>query len=610
MDQLFLESVLINDKIQLTLESKISLFIYKILDDPKTIKITLIETTTTRNLVDVNQRFIENFQRFKFEDSPILAKSCKLPIFVTDENTVISGLCGVCRGIIKNCLKTDLNEFADELLGFKSSCLLSPTETSVWTKFCEIDMISCHQLFVKLISSSSSSDDSIKFQLPEEFSKFESHMQQPVRIHNVYGLARDLDKKKNLIESLNELIIRDRVVLTPRINKTKKSKTVKISSSISIEELKIEHKFMEGHKITLADVILFNYYHSMFNLLPGKSNIELLTPLTHKWYNVMTNFNSGKLLKILNEISVKTEQTNQSINLTIIDSLNYSLYKSEPKGVKSKKQFTKQEDVEISLSKINQINLKISSEDCSPGQQLNFDWNNLPHTVLPEGGELPEKRLQRKKEQLESLAKEVIAISKDGDVIVDFCSGAGHLGLLLAYKLPKCKIILLENKEESLTRAKNRAILLKLKNVSYFQCNLDYFTADFDIGTSLHACGIATDIVLSHCMAKRANFVSCPCCYGKILEMPHILYPRSRIYRENGITNLDYMILAHCADQTHDIEKGYCNVEKSLQGAVCMDVIDTDRKLKAEEIGYRVSLTRLQPEDCTLKNRLLIGIIN
>lgn len=216
MDQLFLECVLINDKISLTIESKISLFIYKILDDPKNIEIKLIETDCKAYLVGVNQKCIENFVRFKFENSPILAKSCKLPIFVTDKNTVISGLCGVSRGIIKNCLKSDFNEFAEELLGFKSACLMSPTECSIWTKFCEIDMFSCYKSF--LHSTACLSNFIV---LPKEFAKFESHMKQPVRLHNVYGLARNLDKKKNLNQEFNKLIIRDRV-LTPRINKTKK----------------------------------------------------------------------------------------------------------------------------------------------------------------------------------------------------------------------------------------------------------------------------------------------------------------------------------------------------------------------------------------------------
>ena len=38
-------------------------------------------------------------------------------------------------------------------------------------------------------------------------------------------------------------------------------------------------------------------------------------------------------------------------------------------------------------------------------------------------GELPEKRVQRKCEQLENMACAVCRIAHPGDVIVDFCSG-------------------------------------------------------------------------------------------------------------------------------------------------------------------------------------------
>ena len=38
-------------------------------------------------------------------------------------------------------------------------------------------------------------------------------------------------------------------------------------------------------------------------------------------------------------------------------------------------------------------------------------------------GELPKKRVQRKCEQLESMAQAVCRIACPGDVIVDFCSG-------------------------------------------------------------------------------------------------------------------------------------------------------------------------------------------
>ena len=51
-------------------------------------------------------------------------------------------------------------------------------------------------------------------------------------------------------------------------------------------------------------------------------------------------------------------------------------------------------------------------------------------------------RLEKKCQQLENLASAVIGMAKPGDVIVDFCSGGGHLAILLAYLLPSvCEII-------------------------------------------------------------------------------------------------------------------------------------------------------------------------
>lgn len=54
-------------------------------------------------------------------------------------------------------------------------------------------------------------------------------------------------------------------------------------------------------------------------------------------------------------------------------------------------------------------------------------------------------------------------------VIVDFCSGGGHLGILIAYLFPKCIVKLVENKEESLDMAIKRITELKLKNVLLYK---------------------------------------------------------------------------------------------------------------------------------------------
>ena len=73
------------------------------------------------------------------------------------------------------------------------------------------------------------------------------------------------------------------------------------------------------------------------------------------------------------------------------------------------------------------------------------------------------------------------------------------------------------------------------------QTNLDYFTGDFDVGTCLHACGVATDLVLQRCLDKRASFVVCPCCYGAIQNPHTVLYPRSRAFKHAGV---DYQVTA------------------------------------------------------------------
>lgn len=46
------------------------------------------------------------------------------------------------------------------------------------------------------------------------------------------------------------------------------------------------------------------------------------------------------------------------------------------------------------------------------------------------------------------------------------------------------KVILIENKEESLVRAQSRSAELGLKNIGFIQANLDYFTGPFHIGVS------------------------------------------------------------------------------------------------------------------------------
>ena len=69
-----------------------------------------------------------------------------------------------------------------------------------------------------------------------------------------------------------------------------------------------------------------------------------------------------------------------------------------------------------------------------------------------------------------------------------------------------------------------------------FQSNVDYFHGNFDIGVCLHACGVATDLVLQRCLDNQANFVICPCCYGGIQVTHTMNYPRSEAFRKADVS--------------------------------------------------------------------------
>lgn len=607
--------------VHVTVETFIALFVHQHLQTPpNTLRVYLVMSSSDEDnnqtgcsvQVDLSNIPFETMTRHDYQQE--LANLCNFPVFVTPDSVVIAGLCGVCRAMVKNCGRPAQST----LLGFKGACLLAPAETSVWTKFCEIDVVEATKSIVTMCSAATLGQtnemNQIECTLPDSFGRFESHMNQPVRMHNVYKLARnvakaEVKKAENVTAALKNLNINEKKK-EPRLNKTKKTKSIHISSTTPIKDLNLDHRFVEGpDHVTLADCIIYASYAICFEALPA-GGAELLKhhlPLTGRWWQHV-----DPLLNIRDRIPFKLDDKTAVhkakkiyYNVAAVPP-TYSLYKNDSKRYKPQSQiFTKQSDIESALAKINELQLDIRSDkDCRPS--ATFDWSTVPYDALAEGGNLPADRLQRKKHQLQSLAAAVLVIARPRDRIVDFCSGAGHLGIVIAVKRPDCQVILLENKEESLMRAKARVDQLRLQNVRFFQCNLDYFRGTFDVGTSLHACGVATDIVLSHCQRHRAQFVCCPCCYGGIRAMPHISYPRSVAFRR-VVSEQECLHVAHCADQAHDVTKAGVNVEKSEQGQYCMDVVDWDRKLAAEELGYRVQLTRLQPETCTPKNRLLIG---
>ncbi|KAI9525627.1 hypothetical protein NQZ68_006176 [Dissostichus eleginoides] len=281
-------------------------------------------------------------------------------------------------------------------------------------------------------------------------------------------------------------------------------------------------------------------------------------------------------------------------------------------------------------------------------------------------------RAVRKRQQLNNLVAMVTEIARPGYTVVDFCSGTGHLGIVLAHTLPDCQVILIENKEESLVRAQRRGAELGLKNIGFIQANLDYFTGPFEIGSSdnieprrqvaLHACGVATDMVMEHCIKAGAAFVISPCCYGFIQNAIKFSFPKSKRFQEtltskilqavrgsslqslsplslstdttlySGLSHDDvwdlseppgrisaevaagpihgnlksrheHMILCRFADQT----AVQLHPERRLVGKQCMGLVDLDRSWAAEAHGYSLQVMTMEPDSCSPKNNMLLG---
>lgn len=536
----------------------------------------------------------------KFTDGaniPWQVAACKFPV-VLYEDTIITGLCAVARHICKyRSSAPAFEEHEEGLLGFRKSCLQAPNEVSIWTKFCEVDIIKTIRNILNV--------DKLE-EVPKNLVRFENHLRKPVRVHNVYKIARDLKKEsiKNEIKPQNEIKTgkestkeNNEKVRKVKVRKWKSNtrKELQIDSSTKIEDLEVSHHYAEGPFLTLADLLILPSYHILIQSFGDPIFLSLL-PYTHVWFNNLQQVpeiqNLKPLLKGLENKIFKIE----NINVPTMEDV--SLYKCDPKRHNPKKRlFTKEEDIENALNTlVDVMELNVTTNEID----LSINWNEIPDGANPSAGHLPDERMLRKSQQLENLALAVQNIAKEGDLIVDFCSGSGHLGILLAHILPKCTVILLENKEQSLLRARTRVQDMGLKNVLFFQCNLDFFIGKFDIGIALHACGIASDLVLDKCLKANAKFVLCPCCYGSLHATDRLVYPRSRIF--SGVSVDQYLCIGHAADQTHEEHP------LTVRGAKCMAVIDSDRGRLAEEYGYKVTLCRLKPLTCTPKNNLLIGV--
>lgn len=257
-----------------------------------------------------------------------------------------------------------------------------------------------------------------------------------------------------------------------------------------------------------------------------------------------------------------------------------------------------------------------------------IEWKSCPEVLDPSAGDLKPDRALRKRQQVESMVAHVAHFLHDDDVVVDFGSGSGHLGLTIAYFFPKVSVILVERKEWTTTVANERIADLGLTNVSTRCCDIYDFDAakeKMTLAVSLHSCGWLTDFIIETCVRNECSYCLVPCCYGQRGGKPEVSgqstgalnaivsHPKSRLLASQ-FTADEFDHIASGADfavaATNNWNE-FTNNDNFIVAKQCMRLIDLDRASWTSDqvLGkYRLYQSSLQPLNCSPKNNVLIAM--
>ncbi|XP_051754883.1 glutathione S-transferase C-terminal domain-containing protein [Ctenopharyngodon idella] len=545
------------------------------------------------------------------DELPGLVRMCRLPAALEPDVCFCrAGLAVVLRHIIQStCQLMPGRRDVASLLGFKNTCLKACAEVSQWTRLCELDIPSAVEEHLR-------NPEDQMCRLPAAILNLEKRLGEPVKVHNDDKIRRQkLQQQKKSdaqlkgpstkrADRLNES--HPGVELSAALAKlsadavpspsTRESSDIRKVKSTDLPEL--EHVFAEGLYFTLTDVVLLPCIHQYLVSLQKHTPSTLShLPLLLRWYQRVQELPS--VLRAAKDCGMAL------FTLSSVDPCPPKPEAPRSSGAEQEGPERKQEPFiggpRPTLTKLqeNGIDAVYTAHPCP---SWTVDWESLPMAVNPTEGKMSDARAVRKQQQLNNLVAMVTELAHPGHTVVDFCSGGGHVGIVLAYTLPKCQVILIENKEESLVRARHRSAQLELTNIGFIQTNLDYFTGNFNIGVALHACGVATDMVLDRCLQARAGFVISPCCYGFIQNTLKFNFPKSTRFAET-LSYKEHMILCRFADQT----AVSLPLERRLIGKRCMGLVDLDRSWAAETHGYSVRVMTMVPEGCSPKNNMLVG---
>ncbi|XP_063739024.1 glutathione S-transferase C-terminal domain-containing protein isoform X2 [Eleginops maclovinus] len=593
---LYLEVCCQNEEPCLPLHTSITLFLLSYCDC-KSFRVFLV-FTSPESSQSLKSQLPEGLDvsHIQSEDLPQLVRGCRLPAALDESGMLCrAGLAVVLRHIISKTLEADpsRNDVL-ALLGFKKTCLKACAEVSKWTRLCEIGIPSAVEEHLK--------DPSNQYeQLPLSILNLERRLPEPVKVHNDDKLRRQKlqEKKKNEKNSNSEsepgqsLQVGDELELRAALAKLSVDPvpTPTTRESCEIRKVKtkhlppLQHVFAEGLHFTLTDMVLLPCIHQyLCSLQVHAAGVLHQIPHLLRWYSRVQEVPGVIRAAKACGISFSTpEVPTSSLPGPPAESNQPSLLEQE-EGQETNLTFVGGPRPTMTKLKENGIEAIFAPHPC-PAWTL--PWDSLPRAINPTEGKMSDIRSVRKRQQLNNLVAMVTEQARPGNTVVDFCSGT---------------VILIENKEESLVRAQRRGAELGLKNIGFIQANLDNFTGPFQIGVALHACGVATDMVMEHCIQAGAAFVISPCCYGFIQNAIKFSFPKSKRFQET-LTNKEHMILCRFADQT----AVQLRPDRRLIGKECMGLVDLDRSWAAEAHGYALQVMTMEPDSCSPKNNMLVG---
>ncbi|XP_063041597.1 glutathione S-transferase C-terminal domain-containing protein [Engraulis encrasicolus] len=605
-DTIYLEIVCENKQYSLPLHTSITLFLLSYCESTSFRAILLCPESGEqwKWLGDLPSTLAA--EQLQLPDPPALVRACRLPaVLEADGRFCRAGLAVVMRNIVQKTSKDspgDLN--ISSLLGFKNTCLKACAEVSRWTRLCELEIPCAVEEHL---------GSPAQYSIPPAVLLLEKRLGEPVKVHNDDKLRRQkLQQQTTSQSALQEDdgsggAVGSGVELDAAMAKLttdgttdadlKKPADIRRVKTTQLPEL--EHQFAEGLYFTLTDVVLLPCIHQYLSSLQEHSPHALASiPLLLRWYSRVQDVPGVR--KAAERCGMTLFMPQPSPSGAVLPELATPAEELEPESAQPEKTpFVGGPRPTLTKLKDSGIEAVFSPHPCP---DWTVPWEDLPTAVNPSTGKMSDTRAIRKCQQLNNLVAMVTQLVHPGDTVVDFCSGGGHVGIVLAHMHPQCQVILVENKEESLVRARERCTTLNLTNIGFIQANLDYYIGSFQIGVALHACGVATDMVLERCLQAGAAFVISPCCYGFIQNTQKFTFPRSQMFSK-VLEYKEHMILCRFADQT----AVQLPEDRRKIGKSCMGLVDLDRSQAAETRGYSVRVMTMEPESCSPKNNMLVG---